>query len=1165
MNHMSDVERQTRELFSDLDDALQSSISPQFFQEPKSFRSIVEILNVVDAKANRSEGSSNLSVLSTLKENNPAYDALLEQQHHAAVVIENVVKFEHGGLNNTMETMTDVVKEYNRGREDVRVLRRSLSETTGVLTSKRNGQISMKDLWLKKVEAEESLRIMKDLEFLKETPLRLQRLMQQRRFLSAVLNLNKATVIMFGEDLVAVQGLVLVREQLMELKGTILESVVTELQSVVLGMNEDDDDEAEDDDEDEQDGHENMNTSDALEKAWARRRELQATYGGTMGPADLKELTEEKESTMHNPSSRANATMFIRFLVRAVGALGCEEDVERMLLENTANQFAAVVRRVREAAMNRKLRKIKQGVDEKKGNTTMFSHYLETLLNASVSVLQRLLFVLRLLHSMRKLRTGEVMGRYEMKEYNRKAVLELFDEIELSINKELRVHFVEKEVQAMAGSGPGGGATGASAPNGIGSPTPTAVPMGDDAEDADYKSDEPAAIFLTSASLAAPIYKKVLFFADQVNDIMVAEGVHDPKGGRADQLIDMHGSESNGPIKPASFLDAINPNKPVSILDALQAKTDALGLSNHRSSGTAGQISIMDALVATGKTDTKFSSLVLEAVQMFLEEELMPLVQLSVNTDLREIQLNPNHFSLPLTSGQGAGTEAASRALGESVPLSYATLSCASTALPLYNYWLQLPQHNDMVLTILERLVGGFKQAAREELEAKSWKLLSFEERHRGKVLGGMKRDPVMAAYRASVYDGAISIDDLLKDYGEAARASRRSSSFNAVAGSTGLGDASSIYNAELDGWGSLWEMSLVSYPTDGDKNAPQAQQGERILKDFHAIATLSSIVHGCDWLVQQLQRACAATCRQHAREAVAHEEVAVGGSVPPPPSSSPLHQHASGAVVVKKATDVLSKLGIQEGVKKTLSQAVMDEQQPLRTAVYGFCKDLSKLADDGLSVLRGEWQVVCFHFLHKLVNVRFGGSRARDEGNTSHEAEAVIAELNQHLHSFQDAALNCVSSSAVSVCLSPLAQLVPRVLMRVVQVLCSNGNLGPDADRAKPLRMIVTCQQTIVMLLEATKPNPATQQRLLDIMSVEFERVRRYVTLLDMPPKELQQWMRSNWTEYADYEFQTLWRQSVARANLDPQQANIKHQGFDEVWRDIVQKNKAIERKNRT
>jgi len=1145
-----EVERASRELFQELDDALSSSVAPQFFQEPKLFRSIVEILNVVDAKANRSSGSSNLTVLSSLKEDNPAYDALLDQRSHAAVAIEAVVKFEHGGLNNTMETMTEVVKEYNRGREDVRGLRRSLSETTGVLTSKRNGQISMRDLWLKKVEAEQSLRIMKDLEFLKETPLRLQRLMQQRRFLSAVLNLNKATTLMFGEDLVAVQGLALVREQLMELKGTILESVVTELQSTVLGLNDEEEEMEEEDDDDEDSG----GLAAEMERDYVRRRELRSQYAGTMGSVDMKDLTEESEAALVNPTSRANSTKFIRFLVRAVGALSCEEDVERMLLENTANQFGVVVRRVREAAILRKLRKIKQGISEKEGNTAMFAHYLGTLLDASVTVLQRLLFVLRLLFSMRLLRTGESMGRYEMKEYNRKAVLQLFDDIELSINKELRAHFVEKEVAAVmdkptlassssaSAGGVGMGAVG-------GSSVPSVGPMGDGDDDAaDYKDEDNAAIFLTSASLAAPVYKKVLFFADWVNDIMVAEGVHDPKGGRADAVLANFGSENAA--KPVTFLDAINPNKPVSILDALIAKTDKLA----GKAGSAGQLSIMDALMATGHTDTKFSSLVLEAVQLFLEEELMPLVQLSVNNDLREIQLNPNHFSLPLTSGQGASTEAASRALGENVPLSYATLSCASTALPLFNYWLQLPQHNDMVLTILERLVGGFKQAAREEFENKCWKLMSFEERHRSKVLGGMRRDPVMAAYRASVYDGASSLDELLSDYYEAG-ATRRSSSFGGAAEAGGGSSShSSSFNAELESWGGLWELGLSQYPTEGEKG---------VLKDFHSVATIASIAHGCDWLVQQLQRACAATCKQHAREAAAREEK----------SSNHLSNSGSAgatgtgasAVVKQKAADVLNKLGIAQDDLKSLTQAVVDEQQPLRNAICGFCKDLSKLADDCLAVLRGEWQVACFHFLHKLAQVKFGSVRTKEDGpggGTSHEAEAVIAELNQHLSSFQEAALACISSPAVSVCLSPLALLAPRVLMRVVQTLCTNGNLGADADRAKPLRMIVACQQSLVMLLDSTKPNPATQQRLQKTLGDEFERVRRYVTLLDMPPKELQQWIRSNGEEYADYEFQTLWKQSVAKAGLDPATANTKHQSFDELWRDVLQKNKAAQRK---
>lgn len=1110
MASQNEIERESRQLFSSLDNGLKDNIDPQYFQEPKQFRSIVEILNVVDAKSSLSGGSSNRSVLSTLKEDNPAYTALLEQRQIVNSVIEEVVKFEHGGLNFTMETMTEVVKEYNRGREDVRGLRRSLAETTGVLTSKKNGQISMKDLMLKKLEAEQTLRIVNDLEFLKETPLRLQRLLLQKRYLTAVINLNKATLVMFGEDLVAVQGLVLVREQLMEIKGTILESVVTELQSSVLGLN--------DDGEDDSDGE------DELEQEIIRRRAMQAQYGGTMGPIDLKELNESVEASLGDPSSRANSTLFIRLLVRAIGALSCEEDVERMLLENTANQFSLVLRRVREAAVLRKMRKIKEGVDEREGNTAMFTNYLSKLLNASVTVLQRLLYVLRLLHSMRKLRTGESMGKYEMKAFNRRTVLELFDDIELTINKELKVHFVEKEVEAvMDKTAPLTGKIG------------LAGPMGDDAEDADYHSDESTAIFLTSASLAAPVYKKILYFADQVNDIMVAEGVHDPKSGLAETINEKHGTTS----KAVSLLDAINPNKPASILDALQAKTDAL-----TGKSTTGQISIMDALMATGLADTKFNSRVLEAVQVYLEEELMPLVQLSVNADLREIQMNPNHFSLPITSGQGASTEAASRALGEAIPLSYAALSCASTALPMYNYWLQLPQHNDMVLTILERQVRGFMQAAKEELEAKTWRLMSFEDKYRSKVLQGMSRDTVLAAYKTAVYDGSGSIDDLLKDYGG-----------ELYARTTSFAEGGRGFDVEFDGWGSLWEVSLVQYPTLGDKSS---NHEERVLKDFHTVSTVCSIVHGCDWLVNQLQRACVATLKQHSAEAASRES---RDSVAPPPPTSPYQTHNH---VAKKAAETLSKLGVKEAVKKTPKQSVLDDQQPLRAAVSGICKDLSKLADDGLALLRGEWQIACFHFLHSLCQVKFSGSKTKDDsaGTTSHEAETIVANLNQHLLSCQEAALSCISSPAVSVLISPLAQLVPRLLMRVIQVLCSNGNVDAETDRAKPLRMVVACQQSLAMLLESTKPDPVTQQTIINTMTAEFERVRRYVTLLDMPPKELQMWMRSNFNEYADYEFQTIWRQSVARASLDQRNVHVKFQGFEELWRDISTKARAAERK---
>lgn len=67
-------------------------------------------------------------------------------------------------------------------------------------------------------------------------PHRVQRLMQQKRYLTAVNTLNKAITVMFGEDLVGVSGLSALREQLMDMKETMLETCVTELKSAVVGM-----------------------------------------------------------------------------------------------------------------------------------------------------------------------------------------------------------------------------------------------------------------------------------------------------------------------------------------------------------------------------------------------------------------------------------------------------------------------------------------------------------------------------------------------------------------------------------------------------------------------------------------------------------------------------------------------------------------------------------------------------------------------------------------------------------------------------------------------------------------------------------------------------------------------------------------------------------------
>lgn len=68
-------------------------------------------------------------------------------------------------------------------------------------------------------------------------PLKVQRLMQQKRYYTSVVHLNNAVKKMFGEDLVAVAGLSLIREQIMDLKEVLLELCVTELRDCIVGVN----------------------------------------------------------------------------------------------------------------------------------------------------------------------------------------------------------------------------------------------------------------------------------------------------------------------------------------------------------------------------------------------------------------------------------------------------------------------------------------------------------------------------------------------------------------------------------------------------------------------------------------------------------------------------------------------------------------------------------------------------------------------------------------------------------------------------------------------------------------------------------------------------------------------------------------------------------------
>ena len=167
---MSSLKSEADELFVRLDKELFSEFGhdkdlKEYMKEGREFGALHQVVIMLrEIQNTQRDLSEDLNFTKT-----PEFQNLLQLRAMVKDIIEEVVSFQHGGLNNSVDTMSEVVKSYNQGREDIRMLRTSLDETQSVLTSKKSGQVSLRDLWCKKAEIQETSRILRDLEYVKVT------------------------------------------------------------------------------------------------------------------------------------------------------------------------------------------------------------------------------------------------------------------------------------------------------------------------------------------------------------------------------------------------------------------------------------------------------------------------------------------------------------------------------------------------------------------------------------------------------------------------------------------------------------------------------------------------------------------------------------------------------------------------------------------------------------------------------------------------------------------------------------------------------------------------------------------------------------------------------------------------------------------------------------
>jgi hypothetical protein len=195
------------------------------------------------------------------------------------------------------------------------------------------------------------------------------------------------------------------------------------------------------------------------------------------------------------------------------------------------------------------------------------------------------------------------------------------------------------------------------------------------------------------------------------------------------------------------------------------------------------------------------------------------------------------------------------------------------------------------------------------------------------------------------------------------------------------------------------------------------------------------------------------------------------------------------------------------------------------------------------MALLRGELQLICFYFLHRLSHVVYAipGShldspsnrrksfskpsplaKGRDQQVSEEglsEEEAILSAFNDHLRSYLQAVMSSTSSDALAALLSPLCSVIPRILTHCAMHMVaesdkansqdSDDHFSPSASadhylKSHLLRMVVSVQQSFALHLQSYGVSSETKRRLLDLLTDGFERSRRFISMFGMPANEL-------------------------------------------------------------
>ncbi len=234
----------------ELERRLNDEVDEDFFAEPKRFNTIHRVIDVLGLQM-----IDDATVQSSHKDlsKNPAYRNLKAQYQIVEGAIEHMAVIHCADLNGSVIQVGKVARQFNDAVSRVRQLRqqvRDIQDTLGASASPNEtgnskqrpqnaASMSLRELWLKKLECESVLALLDRLDIIRAAPAKFDQFISQQpcRIGAAVLQISRALKTMFSDDVAQVQALHKIMEQLLLRKQKGEEIVWETLQDIIYLRN----------------------------------------------------------------------------------------------------------------------------------------------------------------------------------------------------------------------------------------------------------------------------------------------------------------------------------------------------------------------------------------------------------------------------------------------------------------------------------------------------------------------------------------------------------------------------------------------------------------------------------------------------------------------------------------------------------------------------------------------------------------------------------------------------------------------------------------------------------------------------------------------------------------------------------------------------------------